>query len=222
MRFDLVIFDCDGVLVDSEILAGRVDHALLREHGVDLGQSEVTARYAGLSYSDMIASVNREFRSDISAADFERNAMAKLACALEEELQPVAGIHQLLDVLPSLICVASSSPMTKLRRSLVLTDLLSRFDPYVFSTETVAQGKPAPDIIQHCCDIMGVPPDRTAVVEDSLHGIQAARSAGATAIAFLGGRHCTPQTAQTLTNAGAQLTAQTSQDLAQILVAKPE
>lgn len=217
MRFDLLIFDCDGVLVDSEILAGRVDHALLQDHGVTLSQSEVTARYAGLSYPDMIASVNREYSSAISADDFERDAMASLARSLDEDLQPVDGIKDLLNTLTVQMCVASSSSTTKLRRSLARTDLLHYFDPHIFSTELVTMGKPAPDIIHHCCNTLGVPPKRTVVVEDSPHGIEAARAAGAIGIGFLAGRHCNTQTAKMLTQAGAELLAATSQDLAWLL-----
>jgi HAD superfamily hydrolase (TIGR01509 family) len=215
--YDLVIFDCDGVLVDNEHLASKADRAVLAQHGIVLPRTVVALRYAGLSYPDMIASVNGEFGTAISADAFEEQANAKLDHAFANELRAIPGISRLIGDITVSKCVASSSSPDKLQKTLRLTDLDKLFEPHIFSTALVSRGKPAPDIIHYACDKVQADPKRSIVIEDSAHGIRAARTAGAEAIGFVGGSHCGPETIQALRDAGARMIARDAAELRALL-----
>jgi HAD superfamily hydrolase (TIGR01509 family) len=186
-RFDLVIFDCDGILVDSERLSIRLDVELLDQLGWPMGEDEVIERWVGRTEAAMRAEIEDHLGRDVSA-EWEAFADRYLR-AFAAELRPVTGVAEAVDAIQAAgyaTCVASSGDHAKIRRNLGLTGLLDRFDDRIFSGDDVEHGKPAPDLFLHAASAMGVAPGRTAVVEDSRHGVAAARAAGMWAFAYAG------------------------------------
>jgi HAD superfamily hydrolase (TIGR01509 family) len=183
---ELVIFDCDGVLIDSERLGVKVEVMALAELGWALSEAEVIARFLGRS--------DRENRAAIEA-HLARKLPDGWADQLEEryrrafatELTPVEGVLEALDRISLPTCVASSGTHEHMRYTLGLTGLYDRFAGRIFSAEDVATGKPAPDLFLYAAERMGVAPAACVVVEDSRPGVQAARAAGMRALAFAGG-----------------------------------
>jgi HAD superfamily hydrolase (TIGR01509 family) len=203
MPFDLVIFDCDGVLIDSELLSVRADVECLAEYGIDLSAEEILERYTGISMAGMLADL--EMRYGRGLPDFARRHRERLRRLFGADLRAIPGVTAALDSLACRVCVASSSTPERLRHALSLVGLLDRFDPNIFSAAEVAHGKPAPDLFLHAADRMGITPQRCVVVEDSLPGVAAAVAAGMTAIGFTGGSHCRPGHDARLAEAGAAL-----------------
>jgi len=188
-RFDLIIFDCDGVLVDSERLSLRVDSLFLDRLGWPMAESEIVERFVGRSDADMRAEIEERTGRPIPA-DIDREFDRVYRETFEAELRPVDGIVEALDAIVATgvpICVASSGGHAKIRRSLELTGLTSYFDERIFSAADVAHGKPAPDLFLHAASRMGATPARSAVVEDSAFGVDAAIAAGMQAFAYAGG-----------------------------------
>ena len=186
--FDLVIFDCDGVLVDSERLAIRLDAILLTQLGWPLSESEIVERFVGRTEAAMKVEIEAHLERDISA-EWAAFADAYLR-AFAAELEPVDGVIEAVDTIRAsgvATCVASSGNHAKIRRNLARTGLLERFEGRIFSADDVVAGKPAPDLFLHAASVMGVEPARCAVVEDSRHGVAAARAAGMQAFAYAGG-----------------------------------
>jgi HAD superfamily hydrolase (TIGR01509 family) len=187
-RFDLVIFDCDGVLVDSERLSIRLDVELLAGLGWPMGEDEVIERWVGKTDAEMRREIEEHLGRDIGP---EWDAFSgRYTAAFAAELRPVAGIAAAVDAIQAAghaTCVASSGSHEKIRRNLALTGLRDRFDERIFSGEDVEHGKPAPDLFLHAAAAMGAEPGRAAVVEDSRHGVAAARAAGMWAFAYAGG-----------------------------------
>ena len=186
--FDLVVFDCDGVLVDSERLSVRLDAELLAQLGWPLSEAEIIERWVGRTEAAMRAEIEEHLGRDVGPEwdAFSDRYLATFAA----ELEPVDGIHGAVAAIQATgvaTCVASSGDHGKIRRNLTRTGLLERFEGRLFSGDDVEHGKPAPDLFLHAASVMGVAPDRTAVVEDSRHGVAAARAAGMWAFAYAGG-----------------------------------
>jgi HAD superfamily hydrolase (TIGR01509 family) len=184
--WDLVIFDCDGVLVDSERIGVKIDVRVLAELGWPLTEAEVIERFVGRSEAYMVSEIEAELGRSLPAG-WEEPFRAQYHEAFEAELAPVDGLLAALDAIAAPTCVASSSTHERLRYSLGLTGLLERFDGRIFSTEDVAKGKPAPDLFLHAAVTLGADPARCAVVEDSRYGVEAARAAGMRAFGYAGG-----------------------------------
>lgn len=181
-----MIFDCDGVLIDSERLAVKVDVLVLSELGWPLSEAEVVERFVGRSDRETRAEIETQLGRKLPAGWQERvNALYHQAFAAE--LAPVAGILEALDQITLPTCVASSGTHEHLRYTLRLTGLFDRFAGRVFSAEDVGRGKPAPDLFLHAADRMGAVPAGCLVVEDSRPGVEAARAAGMRVLAFAGG-----------------------------------
>lgn len=183
---DLVIFDCDGVLVDSEILSVEVDRRLLAEFGWHLTHEQIVHRFVGRSSAHFRA----ELESHLGRAlpdDWEERYLPWYDEAFERDLVAVPGVEHAIERIPWLMCVASSGPHEKIRRTLGLTGLHARFEGRIFSATEVAEGKPAPDLFLHAASRMGVGPSRCVVIEDSRFGVAAARAAGMHAFGFAGG-----------------------------------
>jgi len=183
---ELVIFDCDGVLIDSERLAIKVDVTVLRELGWPLSEAEVIERFVGRS--------DREARTEIEAhlgrtlpAGFHAGVEHRYRAVFAEALTPVDGVLEALDRIALPTCVASSATHDHLRYTLGLTGLYDRFAGRIFSADDVAAGKPAPDLFLHAAGRMGATPAGCVVVEDSRPGVTAARAAGMRVLAFAGG-----------------------------------
>lgn len=182
-RFDLVIFDCDGVLVDTERIAVRVDAQVLGELGWELTEAEVVERFVGRTDAHMRAEVEARL-GDGLPGDWAERLRERQRKAFEAELEPVDGIVEALDRISLPTCVASSGRPETLRFTLGLTGLHDRFEGRIFSAVEVAEGKPAPDLFLHAADRMGADPSACAVIEDSRAGIEAALAAGMAVYAY--------------------------------------
>ena len=182
---ELVIFDCDGVLVDSERIAVRVDVAMLAEMGWDISAEEVVERFMGRSHAYLVSEVEARVGGLPAGWDFEYGP--RYRAAFEAELAAVEGVAEALDQISIPTCVASSGSHEKIRFTLGFTGLYERFAGRIFSRTDVARGKPEPDLFLHAARQMGVAAVACAVVEDSRYGIEAARSAGMRAYGYAGG-----------------------------------
>ncbi len=198
----LLIFDCDGVLIDSEIVACKVVERGLAQFDCPVPLSVITERFTGVNYREMCRILRDDYQ--LSPPDelegwIEREVMA----AYRGELRAIAGVAELVQSLSMPFCVASSSAPPKLRHGLETTGLLALFEPNIFSASLVAQSKPAPDLFIFAAGRMGVPPARAVVVEDSVAGVRAGVRAGMKVLGFVGGAHCSPRHAGMLEAAGA-------------------
>ena len=195
---ELVIFDCDGVLVDSEPISIAVLVEALAAAGVTMSEEEAHVRFLGRSLKSMSEILHDDYGLAIDAAFLD--AMRKVLYErFRAEPQAVEGVAETVDALGIAHCVASSSQPERIRLSLTVTGLLSRFEPNIFSASMVARGKPAPDLFLHASAAMGVAPEYCVVVEDSPAGIAAGKAAGMRVVAFTGGSHAkTPGHRETL------------------------
>ena len=183
---ELVIFDCDGVLVDSEPIAIRIDVEMFAEVGMTVSEQEVIDRFVGRSPEVLVQAVEEQLGHP-PPDGWEERGEQRLRRAFEAELKPVAGIREALELISLPACVASSSPPERLRFKLELTGLYERFTPHIFSATEVANGKPAPDLFLHAAERMGADPADCVVVEDSRYGVQAARAAAMNVLGYAGG-----------------------------------
>ncbi|WP_029350139.1 HAD family hydrolase [Bosea sp. 117] len=187
MSFDLVIFDCDGVLVDSELISCRCLIDTLRGYGIETTFEEVFATFLGRS-TTTIAEHYRAAGLRIPD-NFQAELKTRVRQAFAAELRPIANIETVLRRLAAVYCVASSSDLDRVEFSLELTGLSDLFSGRIFTAQMVANGKPAPDLFLYAAARMGAAQDRTLVIEDSVSGVQAAKAAGMTAWGFVGGSH---------------------------------
>ena len=186
----LVIFDCDGVLVDSEPIAFGLLLDTLSEAGISLDRDDAHARFLGRSLASTREIIARDF--GVSLTDDALAGMRRrLYAAFRAGLMPMTGIAGTLDRLPCPYCVASSSQPERIELSLSVTGLWPRFAGRAFSATMVERGKPAPDLFLHAARSLGHPPATCLVVEDSPAGIEAAKAAGMRVVAFTGGSHAT-------------------------------
>lgn len=183
----LVIFDCDGVLVDSEPISVSVlvDH--LRNAGISLHESEAYSLFLGRSMRAIEALLERDFRLKLTRGQLD-DIRTETFRRFRASLRPVSGVAETLPRLPR-CCVASSSGLDRIRLSLSLTGLLEMLEPHIYSASMVARGKPAPDLFLYAAREMGVRQEDCVVVEDSPAGIDAAKRAGMRVFAFIGASH---------------------------------
>jgi HAD superfamily hydrolase (TIGR01509 family) len=186
--FDLVIFDCDGVLVDSEMLSAEVLMALLSENGIVIDAEIFHADFLGRSFASALQRLNARTGQTVPA-DFAEQYSARLLPTFEARLQPMPDIFAVLEHMLVPFCVASSSKPKRLATSLNCTKLAPFFAPNVFSGASVKNAKPAPDLFFHAAEKMRVKPQRCLVIEDSDMGLQAAKAAGMAVWHFCGGSH---------------------------------
>ncbi len=187
-QVELVIFDCDGVLVDSERLSVRTEVQLLGELGWSVGEDEVIERFVGRSDAHMLSVIEAQLGRPVP--EFMTQYRERLFAAFDRELTAVPGVVEALDRIESLglaTCVASSGTHDKMARTLGRTELLDRFDGRIYSATQVAHGKPAPDLFLFAAATIGVEPSACVVVEDSRYGVEAARAAGMRSVGFAGG-----------------------------------
>jgi HAD superfamily hydrolase (TIGR01509 family) len=186
--FDLIIFDCDGVLVDSEMLSARVLMALLRENGIDMTFDAFRLDFLGRGFAS--ATARLKARTGRSLPDtFQSEYFSRLNQLFATDLKAMSGVHKLLADLATDHCVASSSIPPRLDFALKVTGLEQHFGPHVYSAVLVQNAKPAPDLFFHAAKAHGVSPKACLVIEDSEMGVLAARAAGMTVWHFAGGAH---------------------------------
>ncbi|MEK9722643.1 MAG: HAD family hydrolase [Rhodospirillaceae bacterium] len=215
------MFDCDGVLVDSEPIAARV----LRRYLEDLRFPVVVAedeheRFLGYKLEAMQAELEAEADAALPH-DFVAELRRRDAIAFADELTAIDGVADAVRALAHPYCVASSGPQAKIRNSLRLTGMLALFEPHLFSAQDpgVARGKPAPDLFLHAAERMGRAPADGVVVEDSVAGVRAGVAAGMRVLGFTGGGHCGPGHGERLRDAGAGRVFDRMRDLPALLAA---
>ena len=184
---DLIIFDCDGVLVDSEVLSCRCLSKVLAGYGIDLGPDQALDLFLGRSVSAVVEhyqvlgrSIPEQFSTELSAG---------VRAVFTSALRPIEGVYALLEGLRIPHCVASSSDIDRVSLSLSLTGLVPHFDNRLYTSQMVERGKPAPDLFLYAAERMRADPRRTLVIEDSISGVSAAKAAGMTVWGFVGGSH---------------------------------
>jgi HAD superfamily hydrolase (TIGR01509 family) len=205
MPIDLVIFDCDGVLVDSEVISCHAHAETLTRHGYPITADQVLLRFLGVSdrearqiiESEMGRSLPSDFDAQIKQAALQRYA---------NELAAIPYVGEAIDAIGVAKCVASSGTHDKIRHGLTCAGLYDRLAPDIFSATQVKRGKPAPDLFLFAAERMQASPARCIVIEDSIPGVKGARAAGMTVLGFHGGSHCRPGYGETLKNAGAVTT----------------
>ncbi len=199
----VVIFDCNGVLVDSEIIVAEVTAQELTRAGFPLMPEFVSRFFTGRRPSDMFAAVEAAYRKKLPP-DFAAVVTALTVQRLRAEVRATRHMDYALTWLRGPKCVASSSTIERVRISLEITGLLRFFEPHIYSANDVPRGKPAPDLFLYVAGRMGVTPSQCIVVEDSPAGIAAAAAAGMVSIGFAGGSHAGPNLDSLLMNAGAR------------------
>ena len=199
----LVIFDCDGVLVDSEPISCRVAAEILRGYGVPIDSAGVMRRYLGHSQASIRRLAGEEFGIDVPDG-YLTEVRQRIVPAFQAELQAMPGVDKVLEALTVPICVGSSSLPERIKLSLDLTGLARFFGDHIYSASQVARSKPAPDLFLFAAEQIGQSPQDTLVVEDSPAGVTAALAAGMAVVGFAGGSHYNgPTTADPLRDAGA-------------------
>ena len=213
---NLVIFDCDGVLVDSEMIASRILAEELVGRGYPVTPEYCRAHFTGCSIATVMTTVAEAFGRPLPG-DFPEILFARDAAAFDTELTAIPGVEEAVRRLSVARCVGSSSSPERIRNSLRVTGLLDLFEPHIFSAHMVERGKPAPDLFLFAARSMGVPPDAATVVEDSVLGVQAALAAGMAVLGFAGGGHAGPGYAERLKEAGAPVVFEDMAELPALL-----
>ena len=201
----LIIFDCDGVLIDSEIIAMRVEVELLKEHGYECDEMAHIARYTGLNFNQTIKLIEEE-TGRYFPDDLEGKVEKEIDSRLWRDVVALPGASDVLDQLDQPRCICSNSGDERLKMSLTKTGLWDRFRPYVFSAASLPdiEVKPAPDIYLHAAREFEVEPGECVVIEDSAHGVSGAVAAGMRVIGYVGASHTYPEHSDQLTDAGAE------------------
>lgn len=208
----LVIFDCDGVLVDSEIIASAVLAEALKEQGLSLTAEEAAQRYAGFSDEELIVLIEEEIGRRLPD-DWLFTSQAELDRRIARDVDPIAGIEAVLDRIDAARAVCSNSPAHRIEAALRRTDLWDRFRPYIYSAPELGRPKPAPDVYLHALKMLETRPEDAVVIEDSPAGVEAARQAGILVIGFVGGAHTYLGHGERLMEAGAQTVVARHADL---------
>ncbi|WP_050406204.1 HAD family hydrolase [Bradyrhizobium embrapense] len=224
MSFELVIFDCDGVLVDSEVISCRAHADTLTRHGFPITPDGVLKRFLGVSDRE----ARRIVESEIGRAlpeTFEAEVKHATLSLYADDLNAIAHVSEAISALTLPKCVASSGTPEKIHHGLTCAGLYDQLAPHIFSATQVKRGKPAPDLFLFAADRMGASPARCVVIEDSVAGVTGARAAGMTVLGFHGGSHCTAEHEDMLRRAGAAVTFADMRQLPDLIAqtgAKPQ
>ena len=220
---DLIIFDCDGVLVDSEIIASEVEAALLTEAGYPISTEEMAERFAGMTWQNTLLQIEKEASIPLSAS-----LISKVDTILDErlarDLKIIEGVKPMLAQLTLPHCICSNSTSARLAMMLGKVGIKDHFGRHIYSARDLGADrvKPKPDIFLHGAAQFGADPARTLVVEDSVHGIHGARAAGMRVVGFTGASHTYPSHADRLTDAGAETVISRMIDLPGVIAALAE
>jgi HAD superfamily hydrolase (TIGR01509 family) len=187
-RCDLVIFDCDGVVIDSEVISARMLIAELALYGVNVDRAYVARHFLGRSYPIVLTQIRADFGIELPDG-FEADYRARLLRAFDTELKIMPGFREVLDRLAVPYCLATSSSPARLARSLGIVGLDIAFEGRTTTASEVSYGKPAPDLFLLSAERMGARPENCLVVEDSYPGVRAGLNAGMEVWRFTGGSH---------------------------------
>jgi HAD superfamily hydrolase (TIGR01509 family) len=214
-RFSLVIFDCDGVLVDSELITNRIFASMLNELGIAVTLEDMFEQFVGRSMAACLEKIAGLLGRPVPE-DFVHQYQVRTNAALQSDLKMVPGIGAVLDQIKMPYCVASSGSHEKMQTTLGITGLLPRFQGKLFSVTEVARGKPFPDVFLYAAAKLGVAASKCAVVEDTPTGVAAGVAAGMTVYGYCA---LTPQ--HRLEEAGAHYTFDSMSKLPILLAAAP-
>ena len=205
MNFDLIIFDCDGVLVDSEVISCRAHAETLTRHGYPITAEQVLERFLGVSDREARQTIEREMGRELPD-DFEAQMKQAALQRYTGELGAIPNIGEAIGAIQLPKCVASSGTPEKIRHGLTCAGLYDQLAPHIFSATQVSRGKPAPDLFLFAAEQMKAQPARCLVIEDSVPGVTGGCAAGMIVLGFHGGSHCPPGHAEMLRAAGATFT----------------
>jgi HAD superfamily hydrolase (TIGR01509 family) len=205
VNFDLIIFDCDGVLVDSEVISCRAHAETLTRHGYPITSEQVLERFLGVSDREARQTIEREMGRKLPD-DFEAQMKQAALQHYTSELGAIPNIGEAIGAIKLPKCVASSGTPEKIRHGLTCAGLYDQLAPHIFSATQVSRGKPAPDLFLFAAEQMKVQPAQCLVIEDSVPGVTGGHAAGMTVLGFHGGSHCQPGHAEMLRAAGAAVT----------------
>ncbi|MFT2796307.1 6-phosphogluconate phosphatase [Serratia sp. N21D137] len=191
-QVECVLFDCDGTLVDSEVLCSKAYVHMFAHYGIELALEEVFKKYKGIKLYEIIERVNAEQGVNLPASDLEPIFRQEVARLFDAELQPIAGARELLAQMTAPMCTVSNGPVSKMQHSLGLTDMLSYFDDRLFSGYDIQRWKPDPAIVFHAAQQMQMPVERCILVDDSVAGAQAGIAAGIPVFYFCADPHNQP------------------------------
>lgn len=210
----LAIFDCDGVLVDSEIIAAQVQSELLRAEGLEVDAKEFATRYAGLTWPVIFKKVEEEAGLRLSQ-DLRARVDEEIDRRLSTDVEEIAGVREAIAQIKLPRCICSNSSLARLQIELDHVGLWELFAPHIFPAGEVGtrKAKPEPDVFIHACEAFGVEPGEAIVIEDSVHGVMAASAAGCRVVGFTGGQHTYNGHADALTEAGAETVVSRFADL---------
>ncbi len=204
MNLDLVIFDCDGVLVDSEVISCRAHAATLTRHGYPITDEQVLQRFLGVSDREARLIIETEMGRKLPD-DFDAQVKEATLKFYAGDLKAIAHVADAIAAIDLPKCVASSGTPEKIRHGLDCAGLYEQLAPHIFSAAQVTRGKPAPDLFLFAAEQMRAQPARCLVIEDSVPGVTGAVAAGMTVLGFHGGSHCQAGHADKLAKAGAAL-----------------
>ena len=205
-QLDLIIFDCDGVLVDSEIIGINLTRSLLQQHGVIVSFEAFCSHYSGLAWNELMAKVRDEKAVDLPDT-LHQTFYDALYDEFKEKLRRIDGTYEVISQLDYPKCICSNSSSEQLDFMLKRVGLNALFQGNIFSAVDLGpnRGKPQPDIFLHAAQVMRAAPENTLVIEDSIHGVTAAKRAGMTVVGFTGGAHTWHDHAERLKAAGADV-----------------
>ncbi len=202
---ELVIFDCDGVLVDSEIIAARIEAEMLTRAGYKIDAEQLAERFAGLTFTDILLRAEAE-----TGLPFQASMIAQVESLIDKrlaaEVRPIDGARQAVQSVRTQRCVCSNSSTKRITVSLTRAGLMPFFEDRIYSGLEIPskKTKPAPDVFLHAAETLQADPAQTFVIEDSVHGVTGAKAAGMRVIGFTGASHTYPGHADQLTEAGAE------------------
>jgi HAD superfamily hydrolase (TIGR01509 family) len=222
MKLALIIFDCDGVLVDTQAVINTIEWDYLLQHGMQMTLEEFTKRFSGVKASTIIEILRKENNVRLLKnvqeiiKEIDSLILAKLS---GEKIPPIKGVKEALQNIPFKKCVASNASLRVLRPLLLASSLAAYFDNHIFSADIVERPKPYPDLFLCAARSMQVEPKQCLVIEDSEAGVKAAVAAGMKVWGFLGGKHINSETASKLLGSGAERTFQNMDELVELLEA---
>ena len=215
-NFDLIIFDCDGVLVDSEVISCRAHAETLTRHGYPITADEVLNRFLGVSDREARLMIENEIGRKLPN-DFESQVKQATLQFYADDLRAISYVSEAIAAIGLPKCVASSGTPEKIRHGLTCAGLYDQLAPHIFSASEVKRGKPAPDLFLFAAEQMQAAPAQCLVIEDSIPGVTGAVAAGMTVLGFHGGSHCPPGHADTLRAAGAIMTFEDMRQLPDLI-----
>ena len=216
LAIDLVIFDCDGVLVDSEVISCRAHAETLTRHGYPITADEVLNRFLGVSDREARLMIENEISRKLPN-DFESQVKQATLQFYADDLRAISYVSEAIAAIGLPKCVASSGTPEKIRHGLTCAGLYDQLAPHIFSAAEVKRGKPAPDLFLFAAEQMQAAPAQCLVIEDSIPGVTGAVAAGMTVLGFHGGSHCPPGHADTLRAAGAIMTFEDMRQLPDLI-----